>query len=117
RLDVTDEAAWQALAETAKSQFGSPDILVNNAGIVHPAGLLELRKGDFQRVLDINLVGAWLGIKALAPGMIERGRGAIVNICSTSGLWGMNGLGAYSASKWALRGLTKTAAMELGHKG
>jgi 3alpha(or 20beta)-hydroxysteroid dehydrogenase len=117
RLDVTDESAWQKLVADIEARWGSVDILINNAGIVHPAGLLQLEKGDFQRVLEINLLGAWLGIKAAAPGMIARGRGAIVNVCSTSALWGMNGLGAYSSSKWALRGLTKTAAMELGHKG
>jgi 3alpha(or 20beta)-hydroxysteroid dehydrogenase len=68
-------------------------------------------------VLDINLLGAWLGIKTTAPGMIAKGKGAIVNIISTAGLWGMNGVVAYAASKWALRGVTKTAAMELGPKG
>jgi 3alpha(or 20beta)-hydroxysteroid dehydrogenase len=116
-LDVTNEAAWQTLVAEVGELWGSVDILVNNAGIVHPAALLDLNKTDFQRVLDINLIGAWLGMKTVAPGMIAKGKGAIVNICSTSALWGMNGLGAYSASKWALRGLTKTAAMELGLKG
>jgi 3alpha(or 20beta)-hydroxysteroid dehydrogenase len=68
-------------------------------------------------VLGINLIGPWLGIKSVAGGMTSRRRGAIINIASTAGLWGMNGLTAYSSSKWALRGLTKTAAMELGLKG
>jgi 3alpha(or 20beta)-hydroxysteroid dehydrogenase len=117
KLDVASEEEWSALAMTIAAEWGTPDILVNNAGIVHPAGMLELTKADFERVLSINLMGAWLGIKSLAPAMITKGKGAIVNICSTSALWGMNGLTAYSASKWALRGITKTAAMELGHKG
>jgi 3alpha(or 20beta)-hydroxysteroid dehydrogenase len=117
KLDVSDEDQWAALARAATDRFGAPDILVNNAGIVHPASLADLKKADFERVLQINLIGAWLGIKTLSPAMIAKGKGAIVNICSTSGLWGMNGLTAYSASKWALRGISKTAAMELGHKG
>lgn len=117
RLDVSSEDAWMALVERITAEWGAPDVLVNNAGIVHPAAILDLRKTDFERVLGINLIGAWLGIKATAPGMIAKGKGSIVNICSSSALWGMNGLAAYSSSKWAMRGLTKTAAMELGHKG
>jgi 3alpha(or 20beta)-hydroxysteroid dehydrogenase len=117
KIDISAEEEWLALARTVESRWGSVEILVNNAGIVHPAGMLDLTKADFERVLSINLIGAWLGIKALAPGMIAKGKGAIVNICSSSGLWGMNGLTAYSASKWALRGISKTASMELGHQG
>ncbi|MFT4054149.1 MAG: glucose 1-dehydrogenase [Novosphingobium sp.] len=117
-LDVSDEEQWAGLDRTIRDDWGAgADILVNNAGIVHPAGMLDLTKPDFERVLQINLIGAWLGMKTLAPGMIEKGRGAIVNIASSSGLWGMNGLTAYSASKWALRGISKTAAMEFGHRG
>lgn len=117
RLDVTDEEDWRkAVAEVSK-RWGGVDILINNAGVVHPAAITDLKKSDFERVLQINLIGSWLGIKSVAATMIARGKGAIVNICSTSGLWGMNGLAAYSSSKWALRGLTKTAAMELGLKG
>ena len=103
--------------EATLERFGRLDILVNNAGVVHPAGILELKKADFERVLRINLIGAWLGIQTLAPGMIDKGKGSIVNIISSSGLWGMNGLAAYGSSKWALRGLSKTAAMELGYRG
>lgn len=116
-LDVSDQASWSALAESVANRWGTPGILVNNAGVVHAVGMLELTKADFERVLGINLIGAWLGIKTLAPGMIAAGKGAIVNICSASGLWGMNGLAPYSASKWGLRSLTKTAALELGLKG
>jgi 3alpha(or 20beta)-hydroxysteroid dehydrogenase len=117
KLDVSDEGQWEMLARAATDRFGAADILINNAGIVHPASLTDLTKADFERVLQINLIGAWLGMKTLSPAMVAKGKGAIVNICSTSGLWGMNGLTAYSASKWALRGISKTAAMELGHKG
>lgn len=117
KIDVSDEGQWEALAKATTDRWGAADVLVNNAGIVHPAAMLDLKKDDFERVLRINLVGAWLGMKTLAPGMIAKGKGSIVNVCSTSALWGMNGLTAYSASKWALRGITKTAAMEFGHKG
>jgi 3alpha(or 20beta)-hydroxysteroid dehydrogenase len=118
KLDVSEENQWAALDTAIKTKWGhAADILVNNAGIVHPASILDLTKVDFERVLQINLIGAWLGIKTLAPGMVAKGKGAIVNIVSSSGLWGMNGLAAYSSSKWALRGISKTAAMELGYKG
>ncbi|MEO0030423.1 MAG: hypothetical protein RIS94_181 [Pseudomonadota bacterium] len=118
KLDVSDEDQWSALDAAVRAHFGAAaDVLVNNAGVVHPASIFDLTKADFERVLRINLIGAWLGIKTLAPGMIAKGKGSIVNIVSSSGKWGMNGLAAYSSSKWALRGITKTAAMELGHKG
>lgn len=117
KLDVTDEEAWRQVVAEASQRYGGVDILINNAGIVHAAAITDLKRSDFERVLQINLIGAWLGIKSVAASMIAKGNGAIVNICSTAGLWGMNGVAAYSSSKWALRGLTKTAAMELGHKG
>jgi len=116
-LDVASEESWQTLLDNVSGHWGSPDILVNNAGIVHPVDALNLEKADFERVLSINLIGAWLGIKATAPGMIAKGKGAIVNIVSSSGLIGMNGLTAYATSKWALRGLTKNGAIVLGHRG
>lgn len=117
KLDVSDENAWNDLIAEVRGHWGIVDILINNAGILHASTLLDLEREDFERVLNINLIGSWLGIKAVAPGMIEKGKGSIVNICSIGALCGMNGTGAYGASKWALRGLTKTAAMELGFKG
>ena len=114
---MTSEENWNGVVADAEQRWSKVDILINNAGVVHPAAIVDLKKSDFERVLGINLIGGWLGIKTVAPGMIARGGGAIVNICSTAGLWGMNGLAAYSSSKWALRGLTKTAAMELGLQG
>lgn len=117
QLDVSSEESWQALLTTVTGTWSPPDILVNNAGIVHPVDALSLEKVDFERVLSINLIGAWLGIKTVAPGMIAKGKGAIVNIVSSSGMIGMNGLTAYASSKWALRGLTKNCAMELGYRG
>jgi len=115
--DVTDEASWSSVVAKAIATFGKVDILVNNAGILLFKTLLDTSKADYERVLGVNLMGAFLGIKAVAPHMIERGKGSIVNVSSTDGMKGANGLGAYSSSKWGLRGLTRVAAMELGHKG
>jgi 3alpha(or 20beta)-hydroxysteroid dehydrogenase len=112
-LDVADEAGWLALAEA----FGPIDILVNNAAIAIADIITNLSKVDFERVMAVNLVGPFLGIKHLAPGMVARGGGAIINISSNQGLIASNAMAAYSSSKWALRGLSKVAALELGTKG
>lgn len=117
KLDITNEADWQRVVAEVDKRFGGADILINNAGICPIGTLLDQSLEGFEQVLRVNLIGAWLGIKTVAPGMVAKKKGAIVNICSTSALWGMNGLGAYSASKWALRGLTKCAALELGFQG
>jgi 3alpha(or 20beta)-hydroxysteroid dehydrogenase len=115
--DVSDEAAWKHIAESTVTQLGVPDILVNNAGVLLFRTLLETSAADYERVLRINLMGGFLGLHTIAPLMIERGRGSIVNISSVDGMKGANGLGAYASSKWGLRGLTKVAAMEFGHRG
>ncbi len=115
--DVSDEASWSAVVAKAIAAFGKVDVLVNNAGILMFKTLLDTSKADYERVLGVNLMGAFLGIKAVAPHMVERGSGSIVNVSSVDGMKGANGLGAYSSSKWGLRGLTRVAAMELGHKG
>jgi len=117
RLDVTDEKSWAGLVEQVGADLGPPDILVNNAGILHFATLLDTSLADYERVLRVNLVGEFLGIKAVAPGMIARGGGSIVNISSVDGMKGANGLAAYASSKWGVRGLTRVAALELGHRG
>ena len=116
-LDVTSEANWAEVVASAERDLGPVDVLVNNAGILLFKSLLETSLEDYQRVLGVNLVGEFLGIKAVAPGMIERGKGSIVNISSVDGMKGANGLAAYASSKWGVRGLTKVAAMELGHRG
>lgn len=117
RLDVADEESWRAALHLACAELGPPTVLVNNAGIVEFTSLLEQPREAFQRLLDVNLVGPWLGIKTVAPAMAAAGGGSIVNICSTAALEGYFGVGAYVASKWGLRGLTKSAAMELGPLG
>jgi 3alpha(or 20beta)-hydroxysteroid dehydrogenase len=116
-LDVTSEAAWAELVVKVEADLGAIDVLVNNAGILMFKSLLQTTLDDYRRVLDVNLVGEFLGIKAVAPDMIARGKGAIVNISSVDGMKGANGLGAYASSKWGVRGLTRVAAMELGHRG
>jgi len=115
--DVTSAAGWAALVERAEADLGPIDILVNNAGILLFKSLLQTSLEEYERVLRVNLIGTFLGIKAVAPGMIARGKGAIVNISSVDGMKGANGLGAYASSKWGVRGLTRVAAMELGHQG
>jgi len=116
-LDVTDEQNWSAVVAKAIQSFGRIDVLVNNAGIMLFKTLAETSKLEFERQLNVNLVGCFLGIKAVAAHMTARKSGAIVNIASSGGTKGMNGIGAYSASKWGLRGLSRVAAMELGHHG
>ncbi|MFP5305232.1 MAG: SDR family NAD(P)-dependent oxidoreductase [Gammaproteobacteria bacterium] len=115
--DVTDEASWSALIERTEGLFGPVDVLVNNAGVLLFKTIAETTKADFQRVIDVNLVGCFLGTRLVGARMVARGRGSIVNISSVDGMKAANGLGAYCASKWAVRGFTKVAAMEFGHRG
>ena len=115
--DVTSEESWVALVQGVQRDLGAVDVLVNNAGMLMFRTLLETTLQEYERVLKVNLVGEFLGIKAVAPGMVERGRGSIINISSVDGMKGANGLAAYASSKWGVRGLTKVAAMELGHRG
>jgi len=112
--DVVDEAAWDRVVSAAIDAFGAIDILVNNAAIHWIRPLLDERAGDVRRILDVNLIGPMLGMQRVVAPMRDRGRGSIVNISSYAGLSGLYGHTAYGASKWALRGITKTAAVELG---
>jgi 3alpha(or 20beta)-hydroxysteroid dehydrogenase len=116
-LDVTSAEQWRAAVEMCTTRFGRPNVLVNNAGIMVPGTLLECDEATFRKTLDINLTGAFLGIKSVAPAMIDSGGGSIVNISSVAALVARPGFTAYGTSKWGLRGLTKYAAMELGHHG
>ncbi|MCX6522887.1 MAG: SDR family oxidoreductase [Actinobacteria bacterium] len=116
-LDVTDDTAWQALVAEVESTLGPIGVLVNNAGIVTFGPIDAMAPSEWQRTIDINLTGVWLGMHHVVPSMKRAGGGAIVNISSTAGLQGYANLGAYVASKWGVRGLTKTAALELGGSG
>ena len=111
--DVTDEAQVRAYVAAAVDAFGGLDALVNNAGIegtVRP--LTETDADNFDRVLAVNVRGVWLGMKHAAPAIAARGGGAIVNTASVAGLGGTPGIVAYGASKWAVIGMTRTAAIE-----
>jgi 3alpha(or 20beta)-hydroxysteroid dehydrogenase len=116
-LDVTSEADWAAATALATEAFGRLDILVNNAGILLFASIADMAVADFRRVLEVNAVGCWLGMKAVIDPMTKAGGGSIINISSVEGFAGAAGLSAYSASKFAIRGMTKAAAQELGRLG
>lgn len=114
-LDVTDEGSWSTAVLAAESTFGTLDVLVNNAGVQNPPAPIETTDPTtWSRILDINLTGTFLGIRAAAAALRRAGGGAIVNIASTMGLGGTAHYAPYVASKWAVRGLTRTAALELG---
>ena len=115
--DVTSEADWDAAVAVAMSAFGALDALVNNAGILAFAPIADMPLADFRRVLEVNAVGCWLGMKAVIGPMTKAGGGSIVNVSSIEGFTGAAGLSAYSASKFAIRGMTKAAAQELGQFG
>ncbi|HEX2313195.1 MAG TPA: glucose 1-dehydrogenase [Thermomonospora sp.] len=117
RMDVTSPEDWKNAVETAVTAYGRLDVLVNNAGIIRHRTIEDMSLEEFRRVLDVNLVGQWLGIKAVTAAMRAAGGGSIVNVSSTEGFVGATGLAAYSASKFGVRGLTKAAARELGPYG
>ena len=116
-LDVTSDDAWDVATDWIKERYGRLDVLVNNAGTHHAAPLVDTSPEDFRRVLDVNLVGPFLGIRACAPLMEAGGGGSIINISSIQGFLARAGIAAYTSSKFGVRGLTKAAAMELGAAG
>jgi 3alpha(or 20beta)-hydroxysteroid dehydrogenase len=116
-LDVTREADWGQAVEATLAAYGRIDVLVNNAAILHMGALANTSAETLRRVLDVNTVGPFLGIRAVAEPMRAQGGGAIVNVGSIDSLLGMNGISAYAASKWGLRGLSKSLALELGRDG
>ncbi|HEX6312498.1 MAG TPA: glucose 1-dehydrogenase [Acidimicrobiia bacterium] len=116
-LDVTDPAQWREAVDTAVSTFGKLDVLINNAGILRLGMVEDMPLDEYLAVINVNQVGCWLGMQAVVPALTRAGGGAIVNTSSTSGFVGTMGLSAYTASKFAVRGMTKCAAMELGHYG
>ena len=116
-LDVSDEAAWVALVADIEKSHGRLDILVNNAGILRIAPLLKTELSLYEQVINVNQVGCFLGMKIGGAAIVRAGGGAIVNISSIAGMWGVPAGVAYTASKYAIRGMTKVAAMELGPQG
>jgi 3alpha(or 20beta)-hydroxysteroid dehydrogenase len=115
--DVTDEQAWTEVVAATLDEHGQIDVLVNNAGIfkILPMAMTDLAVWD--QVIAINQTGVFLGMKSVTAAMVGAGRGSIINISSVAGLQGSPGTIAYSASKWAVRGMTKVAAKELGPFG
>jgi 3alpha(or 20beta)-hydroxysteroid dehydrogenase len=116
-LDVTVEDEWVAAVADAEARFGPVTVLVNNAGILDFGPVEKQDVERFRRVIDVNLTGTMLGIKSAVPSMRSAGGGSIVNISSNSGIWGIPQAAAYCSSKWAVRGLSKAAALELGKRG
>jgi len=116
-LDVTSEDEWIAAVGECEERFGPVTILVNNAGILDFGPVEKQDVERFRRVIDVNLTGTMLGIKSVVPSMRSAGGGSIVNISSNSGIWGIPQAAAYCSSKWAVRGLSKAAALELGRHG
>jgi 3alpha(or 20beta)-hydroxysteroid dehydrogenase len=112
--DVTNEGSWQRTIDAATDRFGAVNVLVNNAGILRPRSLETTTLDDYMAQISVNQVGCFLGMKAVVPAMKAAGGGSIVNTSSVSGLNGAGGQIAYVASKFAIRGMTKAAAIELG---
>jgi 3alpha(or 20beta)-hydroxysteroid dehydrogenase len=115
--DVTDESSWAEAVRTAIESFGKLNVLVNNAGILMWNPMHRVSLDDYMKVIRVNQVGCFLGMQAAIKPMRDAGGGSIINQSSTSGLEGMAGVISYSASKFAVRGMTKTAAIELGRFG
>ncbi len=116
-LDVTDEASWHAAVALAQERFGRLDVLVNNAGILRFAPLEQTELEEFETVVRVNQTGTFLGMKSAIPALRAAGGGSIVNISSIAGIHGIAGVTSYAASKYAVRGMTKVAALELGEAG
>ncbi|MGH3532932.1 MAG: glucose 1-dehydrogenase [Mycobacterium sp.] len=112
-LDVTEPDDWQAAVSTALNDFGTLNVLVNNAGIVALGQLGKFDLAKWQKVIDVNLTGTFLGIQAAVEPMKAAGGGSIINVSSIEGLRGAVMVHPYVASKWAVRGLSKSAALEL----
>lgn len=115
--DVTDESSWAEAVRTTVEEFGKLNVLVNNAGILMWSPMHRVSLDDYMKVVRVNQVGCFLGMQAVIKPMRDAGGGSIINQSSTSGLEGMAGVISYSASKFAVRGMTKTAAIELGRFG
>lgn len=115
--DVTDVDQWKVVVEAALGDHGRVDVLVNNAGVLHWATMTETSLDAWNRVVAINQTGVFLGMQAVAPAMKAQGSGSIVNISSVAAYSGSSPCFAYGATKWAVRGMTKGAAQELGPFG
>lgn len=116
-LDVTKDDDWKQAVQITEKTYGPIKLLVNNAGVVSFGPVDELDPNEFRKVIDVNLVGVFLGMHYAVPSMRKTDGGAIINISSTAGMMGYASIAAYAASKWGVRGMTKSVAMELGKDG
>ncbi|MGY8737654.1 MAG: SDR family NAD(P)-dependent oxidoreductase, partial [bacterium] len=116
-LDVTKEDEWQAAVEAATNTFGHLNVLVNNTGTVIPSMMRDLSLEHYRVVTEVNQTGVFLGMKSATAAMEAAGGGSMINISSIDGMIGMDLVFAYVASKWAVRGMTKAAALELAPIG
>jgi 3alpha(or 20beta)-hydroxysteroid dehydrogenase len=117
RLDVSSEDDWQRVVARILDEQQRVDVLVNNAAILHLGPVESTTPEVFRRLHEVNTLGPFLGLRAVAPPMREQGGGSVINISSIDALSPLNGLSAYAASKWGLRGMTKSVALELGSAG
>jgi 3alpha(or 20beta)-hydroxysteroid dehydrogenase len=115
--DVTNAEDWQRVVAFAQQSYGRVDVLVNNAGVYSPGSIEDTSYDSLMTTIQVNQVGVFLGIQSVIAAMRAAGGGTIVNISSGAGLEGIAGIAAYSATKWAVRGLTKCAAKELADDG
>jgi len=115
--DVSDQASWTRVVDDANTRFGPVSVLANNAGILRFGDIERMPVDEVELLWRVNQLGCFLGMQAVARTMRKAGGGSIINASSVEGLAGMPSCTAYAATKWAIRGMTKCAAMELGPKG
>ena len=113
RLDVTNKGDWDAAVKSA-AELGPLSVLVNNAAIIFHKTIVDTTEEDFMKIVSVNQLGVFLGMQAVFASLKENGGGSIINVSSIDGLQSKNSLVAYSSTKWAVRGMTKAAAMEMG---
>jgi 3alpha(or 20beta)-hydroxysteroid dehydrogenase len=116
-LDIRVPEDWTAIVKTAEAQLGPLSILINNAGITGVKTIEDSSLDDYLSIVNVNQIGCFNGMHAVVPAMKAAGGGAIVNTASVAGVEGFAGIVAYAASKWAIRGMTRVAALELGRHG
>ncbi|MEQ6900724.1 glucose 1-dehydrogenase [Nocardioides sp. YIM 152588] len=115
--DVSDEASWATLVDDTNERFGPVNVLANNAGVLRFGDIERMPADEVELLWRVNQLGTFLGMQAVTRTMRKNGGGSIINASSVEGLAGMPACTAYAATKWAIRGMTKCAAMELGPKG
>jgi 3alpha(or 20beta)-hydroxysteroid dehydrogenase len=116
-LDVRSEADWEAIVEETVERWGRLDVLVNNAGVFRLGGVTQTSPDQWHHIMEINATGVYLGMRAVVPRLMEQRSGSIINVSSVAGLRGAGVAFAYGASKWAVRGMTRSAAQELAPYG